>query len=150
MNIKKLMEMKAKREDARLKAMAVINKSEQEDRFLTEDEKKEIDTFETEIRSWDDSIKRAEKLLILEPETKESEQRDNEPEVKPTPSNNDEKRFNTFGEQMMAVYRAVCPGGKVDARLSTRSASGLNETNPSDGGFLCFLPDCQDPGIQNR
>ena len=37
---------------------------------------------------------------------------------------------------MMAVYRASTPAGKIDRRLTTRSASGLNETNPSDGGFL--------------
>jgi HK97 family phage major capsid protein len=37
---------------------------------------------------------------------------------------------------MMAVYRSAAPGGKVDARLSNRAASGANETTPSDGGFL--------------
>lgn len=37
---------------------------------------------------------------------------------------------------MMAVYRASQPGARVDTRLTTRSASGLNETNPTDGGFL--------------
>jgi len=43
MNIKNLMEMKAKREDARLKAMALLDKAEAEERFLSEDEKKELD-----------------------------------------------------------------------------------------------------------
>ena len=50
MTMKKVLEMKAKREDARLKAMAVLNKAEAEDRFLTEDEQKEIDGYESEIR----------------------------------------------------------------------------------------------------
>lgn len=36
----------------------------------------------------------------------------------------------------MAAYRAATPGGKVDERLTTRAASGLNESTPSDGGFL--------------
>ena len=36
----------------------------------------------------------------------------------------------------MAAYRASMPGGQVDNRLTTRAASGLNESNPSDGGFL--------------
>ena len=63
MTIKKVLEMKAKREDARLKAMTVLNKADAEDRFLTEDEQKEIDKFESEIRAWDESIGRAEKLL---------------------------------------------------------------------------------------
>lgn len=132
MNIKKVLEMKAKREDARLKAMAVLNKAETEDRFLTENEQKEIDTYEGEIRSWDESINRAEKMLAIEPEDRAAEK----PEVKPSPSTNDEKRFASFGEQLLAAYRAAAPGGKVDERLTTRAASGLNETTPSDGGFL--------------
>ena len=132
MTMKKVLEMKAKREDARLKAMAVLNKAEAEDRFLTEDEQKEIDGYESEIRSWDESISRAEKMLAIDPEDRSIEQ----PEVKPTPSKGEEKRFATFGEQLLAAYRAAAPGGKIDERLTTRAASGLNETNPSDGGFL--------------
>lgn len=132
MNMKKILEMKAKREDSRLKAMAVLNKAEAEDRFLSEDEQKDIDKYEEEIRAWDESIGRAEKLLAIEPEDRSTEK----PEVKPTPAKDNEKRFSSFGEQLMAAYRAAMPGGKVDERLSTRAASGLNETTPSDGGFL--------------
>ena len=132
MNMKKILEMKAKREDARLKAMAVLNKAEAEDRFLSEEEQKDIDKYEEEIRAWDESIGRAEKLLAIEPEDRSSEK----PEVKPTPAKDNEKRFASFGEHLMAAYRAAMPGGKVDERLSTRAASGLNETTPSDGGFL--------------
>lgn len=132
MNMKKILEMKAKREDARLKAMAVLNKAEAEDRFLSEDEQKDIDKYEEEIRAWDESIGRAEKLLAIEPEDRSTEK----PEVKPTPCKDNEKRFASFGEQLMAAYRAATPGGKVDERLTTRAASGLNESTPSDGGFL--------------
>ena len=133
MTMKKVLEMKAKREDARLKAMAVLNKAEAEDRFLTDEEQKEIDGYESEIRSWDESISRAEKMLAIEPEDRSATEK---PEVKPTPSKDNEKRFASFGEQLLAAYRAAAPGGKVDERLTTRAASGLNETNPSDGGFL--------------
>lgn len=132
MTIKKVLEMKAKREDARLKAMAVLNKAENEDRYLSEDEQKEIDGYEKDIRSWDESISRAERLLAVEPEDRGVEN----PEVKPSPTKTEEKRFNSFGEQLMAAYRAAAPGGRIDERLTTRAASGLNETNPSDGGFL--------------
>ena len=132
MNMKKILEMKAKREDARLKAMAVLNKAEAEDRFLSEDEQKDIDKYEEEIRAWDESIGRAEKLLAIEPEDRSTEK----PEVKPTPAKDNEKRFASFGEQLMAAYRAATPGGKVDERLTTRAASGLNESTPSDGGYL--------------
>lgn len=130
--MKKILEMKAKREDSRLKAMAVLNKAEAEDRFLTEDEQKEIDNYEAEIRGWDESIARAEKIIAAEPEDRNAEH----PEAKPTPNKADEKRFNSFGEQLLAAYRAAAPGGKIDERLTTRAASGLNETTPSDGGFL--------------
>lgn len=132
MNMQKVLEMRAKREDARLKAMAILNAAEAEDRFLTDAEKTEIDKYEAEIRSWDESITRAEKMLSIEP----AEKRDVAPEVKPAPSKNEERRFASFGEQLLAAYRAAAPGGKVDERLSTRAASGLNETTPSDGGFL--------------
>ena len=44
-------------------------------------------------------------------------------------------RFSSFGQQMTAVMRAGSPGGQVDPRLHN-AASGLNETTPSDGGFL--------------
>lgn len=133
MTIKKVLEMKAKREDARLKAMAVLNKAEAEDRFLTEDEQKEIDGYEAEIRSWDASISRAEKMLAIAPEDRSATEK---PEVKPNPEQPEEKRFATFGEQLLAAYRAAAPGGKIDERLTTRAASGLNESTPSDGGFL--------------
>ena len=133
MTIQKVLEMKAKREDARLKAMAVLNKAEAEDRFLTEAEQKEIDGYESEIRGWDESILRAEKMLAIEPEDRSATEK---PEVKPVPNKGEEKRFATFGEQLLAAYRAATPGGKTDERLTTRAASGLNETTPSDGGFL--------------
>lgn len=133
MTMKKVLEMKAKREDARLKAMAVLNKAEAEDRFLTEDEQKEIDGYESEIRSWDESISRAERMLAIEPEDRSVTEK---PEVKPEPNKPEEKRFATLGEQLLAAYRAAMPGGHTDERLSTRAASGLNETTPSDGGFL--------------
>ena len=130
MTMKKMLEMKAKREDARLKAMAILDKAEKEDRYLTEDEQKEVDDLEKEIKSWDESIKRAEKMMAMEPM-----EIPDEPEVKMTPEKND-KMFRSFGEQLMAAYRAAMPGGKIDERLTTRAASGLNESNPSDGGFL--------------
>ena len=44
-------------------------------------------------------------------------------------------RFSSFGQQMTAVMRAGAQGGPVDPRLFN-AATGLNETIPSDGGFL--------------
>lgn len=47
----------------------------------------------------------------------------------------DKERFSSFGQQLAAVFNAGRPGGHVDPRLFN-AASGLNETVPSDGGFL--------------
>lgn len=52
---------------------------------------------------------------------------------------NDQKakdRFPSFGAQLAAVMNAGIPGGRVDPRLFKAAASGLNETVPSEGGFL--------------
>jgi HK97 family phage major capsid protein len=44
------------------------------------------------------------------------------------------ERFGSFGQQMAAIMQAGTPGGQMDPRLF--NATGLNETVPSDGGFL--------------
>ena len=135
MDIKKIMEMEAKRESSRLKALALLEKAEGESRFLTDDEKSEADKLETEIRNWDESIKRAKTVMSFEPQGVVEDRQKEEVEVKSV-ANDTAKGFGSLGDQLMAVYRSASPGGKLDNRLSTRSASGLNESNPSDGGFL--------------
>jgi HK97 family phage major capsid protein len=63
----------------------------------------------------------------------------NGPVSQPSATKEDRKqdRFNSLGEQLASVVRAGMPGGNVDPRLkNVRAASGLNETVPSDGGFL--------------
>lgn len=134
MTDKKLLEMKAKRENLRLQAMAILNKAEKDDRFLSDEENNEIKRIENEIAKWDESIKRAESIGMINRSAELLSDND-EPEVKPMPKA-EEKGFRSFGEQLMAVYRSAAPGGKLDERLSTRAASGLNESNPTDGGFL--------------
>lgn len=63
--------------------------------------------------------------------------------TKPAPQNdkgsgNDSRpkdRFGSLGEQLIAIIRAGGPNAVVDPRLYN-AASGLNETVPSEGGFL--------------
>jgi HK97 family phage major capsid protein len=143
----KIEKMRAKREDLRLQAVGVISRAEAEDRFLTEEENEAVKKFEEEIARWDESIDRAKTVLsiskandyVKDDETNtdegESNSRDGKRNIKPSPAN-DERKFRNFGEQLASVYRAAMPGGNIDERLSTRAASGLNVTNPSDGGFL--------------
>lgn len=149
--MRSLKEMRARKNDCRLKAIQIIEKAEKEDRFLTEEENKELTRLETEMRNWEKQIVRLEVFKgdfdeETKPKTEEKEdantkndstgEADETEVVKDNPEKNEERKFRTLGEQMMAVYRASTPAGKIDRRLTTRSASGLNETNPSDGGFL--------------
>jgi len=66
-----------------------------------------------------------------------------EPQTRPRPQEQrkeerSQDQFRSLGEQMVAVVRAGRPGGPVDPRLFNvrTAASGLNETVPSEGGFL--------------
>lgn len=137
-------ELKARREDCRLKAIRLIEQAEKEDRELTEEENKEIQKLEGELKGWDEQIVRVEIFQKPKEETKTNEEKnesegkaeENAEVLKDDPNKQEARGFKTFGEQMMAVYRASTPAGRIDARLTTRSASGLNESNPSDGGFL--------------
>ena len=136
----KIDKMKAKREDLRMAAMGIITRAEAEDRFLTDAENTEVKGLEEEIRLADESIKRAEAVGQI-PNLRAADDSDGGDAgargavIKPNPTGG-ERRFGSFGEQLAAVYRAAVPGGRIDERLSTRAASGLNATNPSDGGFL--------------
>jgi len=142
--MKTVQEMKARKEDCRLKAIKIIEQAEKEDRFLSDNENKEISKLEGEMKGWEEQIVRVE--IFKKPnETDEkpkekidtdTKTEDNAEALKDDPNKEETKRFRSLGEQMMAVYRASNPAGKIDARLTTRSANGLNETNPSDGGFL--------------
>lgn len=136
-------ELKARREDCRLKAIKIIEQAEKEDRELTEDENKEISKLEGELKGWDEQIVRVE--IFQKPKEDKTNEDKNESEgkaeenaevLKDDPNKEESRKFRSLGEQMMAVYRASTPAGRIDSRLTTRSASGLNETNPSDGGFL--------------
>lgn len=87
-----------------------------------------------------------EEMLALEIRTQEtlvrSKESDSKPDKTPVDSKKEktaqEKRdhFASPGEFYHAVMTAGTPGGPVDPRLSTRAATGLSESVPSDGGFL--------------
>lgn len=131
----KIKEMEARKKDARLKALAILEKAQAEGRFLTEEEEKQVRQFEEEMKRWDDTIARTRALME---EEEQPEERDMEP-ARHNPKAAvalGEQRFASLGEQMLAVYRAAAPDGRIDPRLTTRAASGLSESVSSDGGFL--------------
>ena len=92
-----------------------------------------------------DQIEVLEKNLAYEQRTNGTLDRVKEaaekPDRTPLDTAKDEKRdrrnhFASNGEFFQAVMRAGMTGGGVDPRLSTRAATGLSESLPSDGGFL--------------
>ena len=126
-----LKELRARKNDCRLKAIQIIEQAEKEDRFLTEEENKELTRLETEMRNWEKQIVRLE-VFNGDFEEDKTEKKDNadtkndsagEPDetevVKDNPDKDEERKFRTLGEQMMAVYRASTPAGKIDRRLLT-------------------------------
>jgi len=138
----KIEKLKAKREDLRLQAVGILARAEAEDRFLTDEENKQVKAFEDELARADESIKRSEAIgTITEArlaETATEDGRDSAADKRNYKNNpaDDTRAFKSFGEQLRAIYHSSAPGAKVDERLTTRAASGLNETNPTDGGFL--------------
>jgi len=137
-------ELQARLVDAKMRGQAIFNKSEQ--RELTDEDIACLDKIKAEI---DKYKKLLDFLKGVDGDTGADEQNSDEGGAdkdkpkdeddappKADPAKKDERGFRSLGEQMMAVYRASQPGARIDTRLSTRSASGLNATNPSDGGFL--------------
>jgi len=116
-----------------MRSLCVAEKRDptKEERVLAEGYLNEIDDLEEalklEQRSQDamDRTKRSD----AEPDRTEI---DSEKEQRQARQNN----FASAGEFYQAVMKAGMPGGPVDPRLSTRAATGLSESIPSDGGFL--------------
>ena len=71
----KLKELKARREDARLRALAIVDKAIAEKRDTTEAEDQDIERIEAEIKGWDKQIVRLE---ILKAPAKTEEEPENE------------------------------------------------------------------------
>lgn len=112
-------------------------KATNENRNLIAEEVEYLKEVNGEIASLTDMIKTVEESEKLraalttpdQPQTLEKKRPAMSVQVK------DKEKFRTIGEQMSAVVRAGMPGGHIDPRLYN-AATGLNETSPSDGGFL--------------
>jgi len=112
-------------------------KATAENRNLTADEVAYMKEVNAEIANLSDMVKTLEESESLHASINDAP-RPQTVEKKPLTSSGievkDKERFKTIGDQMFAVMRAGQPGGHVDPRLF--NATGLNETTPSDGGFL--------------
>ena len=93
-----------------------------------------------------DRVDDLKEQLVLEERTQSIIASVKEPTIEPDrvnfdtletpPDSRSNDNFASEGEFYQAVMVAGTPGGRTDPRLSNRAATGLNETVPSEGGFL--------------
>ena len=114
-------------------ARELVNKGELEGRGLSDEENTQ---FESMMDGGDELLKRAERMERMEriEGIDMGETLPHKPD--PEPKIDDEKRFESLGEQLRSIATAGSPGGAMDERLEMRAASGMNEGVPSEGGFL--------------
>ena len=129
--MKHILEMRAKREDSKLRAKTFMDKIMGESRSMTDEEVKEFEKFESEIRGWDNSISVAERMQGMTAGADGAgEQRANPipPNTDPNSSGTDTE-FRSFGEFLGTIIH-----NPLDERL--KRSSGMNEAAPADGGYL--------------
>lgn len=103
-------------------------------RAMTEEEQKLYDSLETEIKNLEKTIEAEDKLKEREKLNKTPV---NEPIYAKPKDPNEKKWKGGMGEFLQAVAKASSPGGIMDNRLIYQnSASGLNESVSSEGGFM--------------
>lgn len=113
------LEMKEKRATAQRKMEALLNKSQKEQRSLTEDENKEYEGLKAEVRSWTDKIEALENWL--------AEQR---------PAKKEGRGFS-----LAAAIKAKMEGRELDApeaEVDRRGRQGSVDADSSKNSF--FLP----------
>lgn len=103
-------------------------------RAMTEEEQKLYDDLEAEIKNLEKTVEAEDKLKEREKLNKTPV---NEPIYAKPKDPNEKKWKGGMGEFLQAVAKASSPGGIMDNRLIYQnSASGLNESVSSEGGFM--------------
>lgn len=140
--MQKLLQMRQRKTALVEEVRGILDKAEAENRDLNQEEENTYSARMTEIETLKKQEARHIQVNGLEDEIRNYMQHQADPnnhDGDPAP-NGAEKRFGTFGEQLLAVARAY-KDGEVDQRLrgvnaEFRAASGLSEGVPADGGFL--------------
>lgn len=116
---------------------AIKTKATNENRDITADEVAYIKDVNDQIRKLKDMSDTLEDSDILNASLEAPRVAATVEKKRPALSvtQKDKEKFGSLGEQFAAIMNAGRPGGHVDPRLYN-AASGLNETVPSDGGFL--------------
>jgi HK97 family phage major capsid protein len=127
---KKLLAMMGKRSELKNQAQTLLDTAGKEGRPLTDEEKAALSDLKAKIANWDETISEMAELL------EDSAPIDVPVNKADAPASGNIGKFANFGEQLKAVYNAAQPNRPViDDRL-LNTASGANESVPSDGGFL--------------
>ena len=127
---KKLLAMMAKRNELKNQAQQLLDTVGKEGRPLTDEEREKLSDLKAKIANWDETISEMAEML------EDSAPVDVPVNRADAPSNSNKGRFANFGEQLIAVYNAAQPNRPVIDERLLNSASGANESVPSDGGFL--------------
>jgi len=131
-------------------ANAIIQRADSENRAMTDDERTKLTEMRAQIEKLDADIKMREEWDGMAVETRATTQ-PTKPEPreergvtwaeapKPHEVQQAELRYR-FGQFLQAVMRSSRPGADMDPLVrdayEKRAALGMNETVPSDGGFL--------------
>ena len=117
---------------------ALVTAAQEAKRPMTDEEQAKFTALQTEIVALEKSIENEEKVLAQK--AKQTAPVNTPVYAQPKAKEKGRVFSGGFGEQMIAVYHAGRPenAGRVDQRLYQvqNAASGLNETVPSEGGFL--------------
>jgi len=104
-----------------------------EGRDLTDPERERDDQITADLDTLNGDIQREERHLERERDLAGGTFREEDP----ASVNQEQKKFTSLGEQLVAVANAAQPGRGVDPRLMIGAAPlGLSEGVKSDGGFL--------------
>ncbi|MEH7503282.1 phage major capsid protein [Neobacillus drentensis] len=105
-------------------------------RAMTEDEQKQFDTIETEIKNLEKTIEAQEKVAKAQAAAQQPAP-GSKILVPAQPINHDDKKWRNMGEYLQAVRNAYVPNGSIDNRLTIQNAAtGLSGGISSEGGFL--------------
>lgn len=139
-------ELKRERESVIQKMRDLRATAAKDSRMMNADETKQFDELDRKQEEIRQEAERETKLAGFEQELRAPVgEVVIDPTVTPKPAVEDrKKKFDSFGDFLQAVHRASEPHAKVDPRLEVRTATGLGEVVPSDGGYLVqkdFLPE---------
>jgi HK97 family phage major capsid protein len=111
---------------------ALLLKAEGEKRELNADEKTRFDAINTEMNAIEGRMDNYIKVNRIPAE----QLRAYEAHKSELVADRQAGPFKSFGEQLMAVRDYYTGQGRDNRLFEVRAASGLNESNPTEGGFL--------------